>query len=157
LEHRPGQGVANEMLKAPPRPFQFLKVFMVHDLVHLSGNEPIYLSDSRVNGDIHILGHRQLAAHYLTDEFADHVLRPLFLEFVAAQPALGQDLVKETAFLFDFNCFSGGALCFLLCHTSYSSFASASLNSFCLSALDIMSSSIVSSFSLPSILERRSA
>ena len=77
------------MVHAAPRTLKFLKILVVHDLVHLGRDQPVDLGDPRIDRDIHILGHRQLAAHHLIDKFADHVFSPLFLKIVAGHTAIG--------------------------------------------------------------------
>lgn len=116
LELRTGQRVLDKMMESAPRGFEFLKVLMVHDRVHLGRDQPIDLGDTRVDGNVHILGHREFAAHYLIDEFADHVLGPFLLVLIAGHPALAQNLVEQSAGLFGHYGLGGGILFFSFCH-----------------------------------------
>src|SRR6476620_1227989 len=147
------------MVESAPRAFKFLKVLVMHDLVQLSRQQAVDLCDARVDGNVHVLGHCQLAVHDLIDEFADHVLCTLFLKLVAGHTAVGQYPIEQTALLlFGFDNLGGGFV-FSFGHF-YSSLPpstpSASLSCFCLSTLLITSSNSDSSFSLPSILDLRS-
>ena len=61
LQLRSGEAVSNQMLKSTPRTFEFLKLFVVHDLVHLSRDQAIDLGNTGIDGNVHVLGHRQFA------------------------------------------------------------------------------------------------
>ena len=50
LKHRAGLALKDEMLQTTPRSFELLKLFGVHNLVELSRDEPIDISDARIDG-----------------------------------------------------------------------------------------------------------
>ncbi len=116
LELGPGERVLDQVVETAPRTFEFLKIFVVHDLVHLGRNQAVDLCDASIDRHIHILGHGQFAAHYLIDELSDHVFCAFFLKIVTRHFAVSQDLVEQADFASGFDGFYCGFFSFLCSH-----------------------------------------
>src|SRR5436305_3374407 len=153
------------MIQSTPRPFELLKLFGMHNFVQLSGQQPIELGDASVDSGLHVLGDDQLPLHYLVNKLADHILGLLGLHFVARHFPFFQDAREQVAFALLLDSDYAFLFTYLRAHCD-SSFAEVSpeglsspraeLNCACAFVSEAISFNIVSSLSLPSILDTRS-
>jgi hypothetical protein len=88
----------HEIVQSAPRGFEPLKLWGVHNLVELPGQQGVDVGDPGINGRLHILGEPYRALHHLFDERGDLLARLLALVLVASNAGLGNDLLKEIIF-----------------------------------------------------------